>query len=240
MARQAGSAQALRIPTKRDTGEEYDLAGSFHWSDWLDTPVRQFNTIWAIPLSAFGDEIQTEEGLEVPLCKNTNNQEYYLVHFDANYLKERFYREWVEALRWTSSTVRKFFEINEQWIEDRIAYFKKAELMEQAEHLAALDIKGRSAEFWYEQIVKMNEDESNDEIDERLEGVLEKLSNEYFICTAEKHRYKVKPDQLNSSVLPGGNILDLVGCTFKFEADVSNPPKSRQAKGWVTVLVVKE
>ncbi len=233
----ARTAVALRVPTKRDTKEEYDFAGEFHWTDWIEVPVRQFNTIWNIPLSAFGDEIQTEEGVLAPLCKNSMAQEYYLVKFDADYLKERFYREWVEALRWTPATVRTFFKINEEWFNERIQYFQRSELREQAVHIAELDPQGRDVEFWLNQLLGIKDEEpkvTEEVSDYEAIGELRRISGEYFLVTQDEKRYKLEKRMID-------NPDNMLGTFYQFNIDTERAvPKARKASGWVSELVVRE
>ncbi len=148
---------SLKIPTKRGSKKPYDFAGEYHWSEITDWTIRNYDTIWNIPMRELGREVQTLEGIKVPIVKRALDpinkipeQKYYLVKFDFEYLTERFFQEYVASLGWKDPDIERFSEISMEWLKERSNYFLKQQLLEEATQFAKKDRLKRSVEWWLE------------------------------------------------------------------------------------------
>lgn len=230
------------------------LTGEHHWSECQDWKLHKYGTIWDIPISVLEQSgwYQVEMGVEVTipiqqLVIDYNYSKkggfdystYQLMAIDWEYLLERQARLYA-SLHWGNEEIKEFHRTQETWLEERAKFLKEKELERTAETLA--EELGYSKDQVLEMLrlkEKTETPEGLPKFEEYLEGRLEKLSNEFFIFIEESNsRYKVRNKDLLTKEEPkGAKAENLIGSIYRFQPNTDNPPKSRQAKGWVDSLV---
>lgn len=228
------------------------LTGEYHWTETVDWLLYKYGSVFDIPVRVLEDagwhQIELGKEVSIPVQHQVINRgystnggfdhkNYQLVRIDWEYLLERQSRFYA-SLNWGDDEIKQFHKTAEGWLEERTKFLKQLELEKLAEELASKF--GKTPEEVLE-ILKTQEQEKEapkpePTVEEEKEtlptGKLEKLSNEFFIYSEELGgRYK-----LNKDCFVGFSPLDNIGKEFSFTYTTDNPPKSRQAKGWVLSL----
>lgn len=250
------------MPGKRKTDwSKKHLTGEFHWSDCAEWKIHKYGSIFDIPLEVLDQvgwyQIEIGKSVTLPIQKldidssigargGFNYNYYQLLRIDWEYLLERQSRLYA-SLNWGKEEIKLFHDSQLDWLEDRTNFLKEKELEATATELATR--LGVSVEELVERLKSQKEEEEvtetveitppEPEVPKEPTGKLEKLGNEYFIYSVKLGgRYKIKDKNiLMEHTSEDVTIEQLIGIEYEFQYDASNPPKSRNAKGWVVSLI---
>lgn len=243
------------MPGKRSIDwSKKTLTGEHHWSECVDWKLHKYGTIWDIPISVLEQNgwYQVELGVQIriPIQQlvidysyskkgGFDYSTYQLLLIDWEYLLERQARFYA-SLHWGVEEISQFHRTQETWLEERARFLKEKELERTAETLA--EELGYSKDQVLELLKKKEQFETPEGLPifkDYLEGRLEKLSNEFFLhIEADNSRYKVRSKDVILQNEPRGTKPEkLIGSLYRFQPNTENPPKSRQAKGWVDSCV---
>lgn len=250
-----------RMAKTRKSWDQKICTGTYHWSDCTDWRIYKYESIFDIPVSTLESYgwSQLEFGLvlEIPIQKyevdysystkgGFNHGVYQMLQIDWQYLLERQAYQFA-SLYWEPDTIQGFFDQFGSWMIERAQYYREKDIRNKATEIAKTTgmsvediltiLKAQSStsitqtEDEPEEVIEL-EPELKDEEDNLPVGTLEKLGNEFFIYASQSNeRYKIK----DKNLIPG-NPKELVGKDFRFTYDPNNPPKSRNAKGWVLTI----
>lgn len=244
----------------RRTWDEKVCTGTFHWSECTDWRIYKYESIFDIPVSvleAYGwNQLEFGVTIEIPIQKYESDPSYssrggfnhgvfQILKIDWQYLLERQAYQFA-SLYWEGETIELFFTQFGEWMKERASFYKEIEIKKKAQEIAKQTgmnaddiIKILKAEDPTHKetgsVFNVEEAPKQEIITKSLPvGVLEKLGNEFFIHTlSDNLRYKVGDKRL----IPGDDPTKEVGKEFEFTFSTENPPKSRNAKGWVLSLV---
>lgn len=207
--------------------------------------------------------IETEDYIEV-FCQRqewtewrgkqtkTNYDNYQIVRLDYEYLLE-WQARLFNCLNWNQDKVEKFLQKDTlEYISNRMIYLRRKEIERNAEKLA--EQLGIPKEKVLAQLLPPEEQPKKEEpikiehaIGNTFEGALIKLSNEWFVSVGEdKDLYKVPNKRMLIDWFVNNayettdvfNLENYLNTSIKFQKKQGvAPPRSRQAKGWVDVIL---
>lgn len=244
------------MPGKRKTDwSKKNLTGEYHWTQCMDWKLHKYGTIFDIPVEVLEEAgwYQIEMGVQVTLPiqrlqidynygkrGGQDYSTYQLLTIDWDYLLERQARLYA-SLSWGNEEIKQFHRTQETWLEERTKVLKEQELFATAKELA--EKMGSTSEqvlalLKAQQAEEVIPEEPNETEQTENIAVLEKLGNEFFLYSEKLGgRYKIKDKKsITEAEATGSNPEQFTGLHYAFEYSEDNPPKSRNAKGWVTKL----
>ena len=236
-----------------------NLTGVYHWAECADWKLYKYESIWDIPISYLEEHgwyaIEVQPFIEIPIQRliidkaysskgGFNYRNYQLLRIDWDYLLERQARLYA-SLHWDKEEIQQFHRTTEEWLVERTNYNKERELQQHAEELAQQF--GMSVEDVLKIVTAKSPTKNLNQVETPiapslpegyLKGILEKLSNEFFILVDDKDRYKLRSKNLlkEEGEPKGAEPERFIGKEYIFKFSLESPPKSRNAKGWAETL----
>ena len=181
---------------------------------------------------------------------------YQIIRLDYEYLLE-WQARLFNCLNWSDDKVEKFLQKDTlKYISNRMIYLRRKEIERNAEKLA--EQLGIPKEMVLKQLLppepfveepKKEPVPVEDDGEDYLEGTLIRLSHEWFVSVGEeKHLYKIPNKQMlidacinqgfETDSMKGEDLVFYLNSLVKFrKKEGASPPRSRNAKGWVDVIV---